>query len=467
MYLLICGTLVLFMYAFSRLRTHTETRTHTRTHKHRQAGFAMLEAGSIKSLNVRNVLFKNMIDASLGGFWFYLIGYGFAYGGSSDNSFIGEASSGGEKNFAFRVDPEYETETERVDIGYEWISFFFQYAFAAAATTIVSGAVAGRTKLVSYLAYSTLITSFIYPVVVHWIWDSNGWISAFNEDTLEGGMIDFAGSGVVHMTGGVAALVGAVFVGARKGRFDSSTSSTSFDAHSAPLQVLGTFILWIGWYGFNCGSTLGITGYSHAAARAAVTTTLSAISAGLSVCLIVKVLDNCWDLGATCNGVLAGLVSITAGCSVTESWAALVIGLVGGAVYVVFSRLMIRLKVDDPLDAFAIHGACGAWGCLAVGLFTTTDYTYNSEGYSGLFYGSGTLLGVQLLGVLCIFAWTAVTTGALFATLSFFDLLRVSDREEEEGLDVSEHESPAYVIIGMQGGPPMKKNSMASVKPSV
>jgi Amt family ammonium transporter len=444
MYLLICGALVVFM----------------------QAGFAMLEAGTVKSVNVRNVLFKNLADACLGGIVFWLLGYGFAYGGSDDSSFIGDSSSGGKNSFAFRVDAEYDSEYERVNIGYAWITFFFQYAFAAAATTIVSGAVAGRTKLTAYLAYSVLITGFIYPVVVHWVWDGEGWISAFSADTFKGGMIDFAGSGVVHMVGGIAALVGAIAVGPRKGRFESDSSGQMFNAHSAPLQVLGTFILFVGWFGFNCGSTLGVAGYSHAMARAAVTTTLCAVAGGLTTTILGKIIDGKWDLGMMCNGILAGLVSITAGCSVVESWASILIGIIGGLVCFGASRALVYLKIDDPLDAFPVHGACGAWGCIAVGLFCTSDYTYNTKGYEGLFYGGGELLGVQLVGILCEMLWVGGTTVLLFFSLSQFGLLRVSEEEEEQGLDISEHEGPAYVIATTYGGPPMKVVSKAAVTPS-
>ena len=424
----------------------------------------MLEAGTVKSVNVRNVLFKNIADACLGGIIFWLLGYGFAYGGDDDNGFIGDSNKNGDHSFAFRVSGEYEDNATRAGIGSSWIGWFFQWAFAAAATTIVSGAVAGRTKLTAYLAYSTFITGFIYPVVVHWVWDAQGWISAFNTvDTFEGGMIDFAGSGVVHMVGGVAALVGAIAVGPRKGRFDSDASRMAFNSHSAPLQVLGTFILFVGWFGFNCGSTLGVNGYGHAMARAAVTTTLSAVSGGLSTAALAKLVDNNWDLGQMCNGILAGLVSITAGCSVVDSWASIVIGAIGGAICFASSRTLVKFKIDDPLDAFPVHGACGAWGCIAVGLFCTDIYTYNDNAYQGLFYGGGSLLGVQLLGVLTEILWVGGMTAIMFFTLSFTGLLRVSEEEEARGLDLTEHEGPAYMIENTIGGPPKKKAAVVPV----
>lgn len=443
-YLLICGCLVMIM----------------------QAGFAMLEAGSIRSINVRNVLFKNIADACIGGVIFYLFGFGLAYGGSEDGGFAGSSKGDGKYSFAFRVDDSGDSASK----GYAWISYFFQWCFAAAATTIVSGGVTGRIRLSAYLAYSVLLTGFVYPVIVHWVWDTEGWISAFNEDHLNGGMIDFAGSGVVHMTGGVAALVGAVAAGARIGRFDDAPDGDhSFKQHSAPLQVLGTFLLWFGWYGFNCGSTLAIVGQGETAARVAVTTTLAAVGGATGSLLLVKTVDGQWDVGAMCNGLLAGLVSITAGCATVEVWAALLIGTLGGFVVVGVSKLLEEyFKVDDPLDAFAVHGACGAWGCIAVGLFTTEDYGFNMDGNYGLFYsGDFHLLGVQLLGVVVQIAWVTLTTGLLFGTLAYFGVLRVAEDEEMAGLDIIEHEGPAYVIVSRTGGPPSptkkKKHSSAVV----
>merc|ERR1719446_571817 len=213
-----------------------------------QAGFAMLEAGSIRSKNVKNVLLKNLVDACVGAIIWYLVGYGIIGGG---NDFIGE-----EKNGGFALEKMDDTDPLYKGYGYDWISFFFSYTFAAAASTIVSGAVAERCQLGAYIVYTSVITGFIYPVVVHWVWNPDGFLSAFNPDhILDAGNIDFAGSGVVHMTGGVAGLVGAAILKPRTGRFEDPTK---FAAHSSPLQVLGTFLLWFGWYGFNGGSTLFI-----------------------------------------------------------------------------------------------------------------------------------------------------------------------------------------------------------------
>ena len=335
--------------------------------------------------------------------------------------------------------------------GYDFALWFFQYVFAAAAATIVSGAVAERAQLMAYLIYSTVITGLIYPVVVHWVWDSNGWASAFNANTgdkgpLMGGQIDFAGSGVVHMTGGVAALVGAAVIGPRVGRFDENKKPMPIKGHSSVLQVMGTFILWLGWYGFNPGSTLGLsaTNYTRDAARVVVTTTLAAATGGVTVCLLEKLLgDKTWSVGAVCNGILGGLVSITAGCSVTYPWSAVVIAFLGGFVYFGASKCVLHVcKVDDPLDAFAVHGACGFWGVFAVGLFAAEDYAYGSG--KGLFYGSGKCLITAIVCLLAEIGWVCGMSFLMFFPLKKMGLLRVSAEVEAAGMDVSKHGGSAY-----------------------
>jgi len=331
---------------------------------------------------------------------------------------------------------------------------------------------------------------------VHWVWDSNGFLGAFNSGTaaddgtmsdipILGGQTDFAGSGVVHMTGGVAALVGAAIIGPRSGRFDGGGRSGKpmpIKGHSSVLQVMGTFILWLGWYGFNPGSTLGITppGYAMGAARVVVTTTLAAAAGGITVCLLEKALGSkTWDVGAVCNGILGGLVSITAGCSVTYPWAALLIGFLGGFVYFGASKLVLNvLKVDDPLDAFAVHGACGFWGCVATALFAAPPYAYHgglhedcaptagddgkytvgddcncplyddSTGQNcagvGAFYGCGCLLGVTLAALVLEFLWVGIMSAMMFMILKAAGILRVSQEVEEAGMDVSKHGGSAY-----------------------
>ena len=335
--------------------------------------------------------------------------------------------------------------------GYGSASWFFQYVFAAAAATIVSGAMAERTALSGYIIYTCVITAFIYPVVVHWGWSSDGWISAFNSvgganTAFNNGVQDFAGSGIVHMTGGVAALVGAAVVGPRTGRFDEKKKPLPMPGHSSTLQVMGTFILWLGWYGFNPGSTLGLSpaNYARDAARVVVTTTLSAAAGGVTVIILEKLCgDKTWNIGAVCNGILGGLVSITAGCSVLMPWASVLAGFIGGFVYFGSSKCVLKLcKIDDPLDAFAVHGACGFWGVFVVGLLSHEMYAYGSG--KGLFYGSGTAL---ITAIVCLFAeiaWVGGMSLVMFFPLKKMGILRVSAEIEAAGMDVSKHGGAAY-----------------------
>jgi Amt family ammonium transporter len=286
------------------------------------------------------------------------------------------------------------------------------------------------------------------------VWDGNGWLSAFSSDPLNGvGMIDFAGSGVVHMVGGFAGLMGAAIVGPRTGRFDASGRPMAMPGHNAALVVLGTFILWVGWYGFNPGSMLAIAGADNAqvTARCAVTTTLAAAAGGVTAMIINYSMYHVWDLIAVCNGCLAGLVSITAGCPVLEPYAAIIAGAGGAVVIWASSKLLLKLQIDDPLEAFPMHGACGAWGCLMVGLFATEGYVAQAYGLSeyGVFYGgSGKLLGNQILGIVVIALWTSGLLGAFFYAMKSMNMLRTSAEEEAMGLDESKHGGSAYNMEG-------------------
>jgi len=423
-WLIMCGVLVFFM----------------------QCGFALLEAGTVRAKNTKNILLKNMLDACIGAVIWWSIGFMIAY--DTGNGFIGATETKG-------VAPSFFLQgyvgSNEDDYGYAFALWWFQYVFAAAAATIVSGAMAERTALTGYIIYTIFITAFVYPVVVHWGWSSEGWISAFNGLTgdkapYKGGLQDFAGSGIVHMTGGIAALVGAATVGPRIGRFDEAKKALPLNGHSATLQVMGTFILWFGWYGFNPGSTLGISapGYSRDAARCVVTTTLSAAGGGLMVVLLEKLLgDKTWSIGAVCNGILGGLVSITAGCSVTLPWTAFIIGLFGGIVYFGSSKCVLHVcKVDDPLDAFAVHGACGFWGVFAVGLFSYPGYAYAS-GVGG-FYGGTDALNAAVVFLFANIAWTGTMSALMFIPLKLVGLLRVPADVEQAGMDTSKHGGPAY-----------------------
>ena len=406
-----------------------------------QAGFAMLCAGSVRTKNTKNILIKNVLDACVGAIAWFLFGYGFAFGkteGHTPNSFIGSG------NFAMK------NISSPGDVAF----YFFQWAFSAAAATIVSGSVAERTKFVAYLGYSFFLTAFVYPCVVHWGWSTEGWLGPWRENgpKLFGvGMLDFAGSGIVHMVGGLAGLMGAYMVGPRRGRFADDGRVNPMPGHSAPLVVLGTFILWVGWYGFNPGSQLALMseGNAKVIARTAMTTTLSAASGGLTAMALNYKSDKIWDLIAVCNGALAGLVSITAGCSTTEPWAAIICGMLGALCIKYSGALLLKLKIDDPLEAAPMHGFCGALGVLWTGFMAKRQYVQDVFGIdeAGVFYGGGgKLLAAQLIGIITIAAWTMTMLGGFFGLLKKFDLLRVSEDDELTGLDESKHGGSAYNV---------------------
>eukprot|EP00980_Cylindrotheca_fusiformis_P006337 scaffold1356_cov123-Cylindrotheca_fusiformis.AAC.18 len=413
-----------------------------------QAGFAMLCAGSVRQKNVKNIMLKNMLDACGGAIGFWTIGYAFAY---ADNSSGDKTFIGGKNFFVNQLD----------ESGGAWIGFFFQFAFAATAATIVAGTVAERCKMSAYLCYSVFLTGFVYPVVVHSIWSADGWLTAFRDDPWKGvGVIDFAGSGVVHMTGGATALVAAIVLGPRKGRFydeDGNALETpaSFPAHSVALQVLGTFLLWFGWYGFNPGSALVIDNAASASTSAlcAVTTTLAAASGCVCAMFTDTIIEMMatgeasYDLTMAMNGALGGLVAITAGCSVVTPWASIIIGIIAGWVYIAFSKLLVKLKIDDAVDAVPVHFANGMWGVLAVGFFAEPDAMVTA-GYNdvpGVFYkGDGKLLLCQFVAIIWICAWIFFLMTPFFVVLNILGMFRVDPLEEEVGLDISHHRGAAY-----------------------
>ncbi len=396
-----------------------------------QAGFALLEAGMTRSKNTVNILMKNMMDFSVACITFWMIGWGFAYGTSAggfiglDQFFLGyDAAATGTPALA---------------------SWLFQVVFAGTAATIVSGAMSERTKFSSYLIYSAIISVFIYPVVVHWVWSGAGWLNHYAGNT-EGnwGFTDFAGSTVVHSVGGWAALMGAIILGPRIGRFAADGKPKSIPGHNMSLAALGVFILWLGWFGFNPGSQLALSSQAdaNAVALVAMNTNLAAAAGALTAMFVTWVRAGKPDLGMTLNGALAGLVAITAGCAYVDPMASVLIGAIAGPVVVLGCDLLEKLKIDDPVGAVPVHLINGVWGTLAVGLFASIE---GNTGTLGLFYGGGmTLLIAQFVGVAAIGLWTVGLSGAMFYILKATVGLRVSKEEEELGLDIGEHGSVAY-----------------------
>ncbi|EPS66627.1 hypothetical protein M569_08147, partial [Genlisea aurea] len=410
-----------------------------------QLGFAMLCAGSVRAKNTMNIMLTNVLDAAAGGLFYYLFGFAFAFGAPS-NGFIGKHF------FGLKDIP-----SSSVDYSF----FLYQWAFAIAAAGITSGSIAERTQFVAYLVYSSFLTGFVYPVVSHWFWSADGWASAGKTgDLLFGsGVIDFAGSGVVHMVGGVAGLYGALIEGPRIGRFDHSGRAVALRGHSASLVVLGTFLLWFGWYGFNPGSFTRILhayssgsyyGQWSAVGRTAVTTTLAGCTAALTTLFGRRLLSGHWNVTDVCNGLLGGFAAITAGCSVVEPWAAVICGFVAALVLIGCNRIAEKAKFDDPLEATQLHGGCGAWGVIFTGLFATKEYV--REVYAGrpdaayglLMGGGGRLLAAQVVEVVVIVGWVSATMGPLFWILRKLKLLRISEEDELAGMDLTRHGGFAY-----------------------
>jgi len=393
-----------------------------------QAGFAMVEAGFTRAKNAVNIIMKNLMDFSVGSIAFFVVGFAIMFGDKTGNGgFLGTTmfglggTTGNSWNYTFLI---------------------FQTVFAATAATIVSGAMAERTKFVGYLVYSFFITLLIYPIFGGWAWGSlledsgSGWLEGL-------GFCDFAGSTVVHSVGGWLALAGAVVLGPRIGKYGADGKPKAIMGHNIPLAALGVFILWFGWFGFNPGST---TTGDGSIGRIAVTTNLAAAIGAISAMVTAWIVVKKPDASMALNGALAGLVAITAGCATVTPMGAIAIGLIGG-VLVVFSVLFIDkvLKIDDPVGAVSVHGVCGAWGTLACGLFNAVDCGTGLADNSGLFYGGGFgLLGTQLIGVGTAFVWAFGLGLVLFYGIKFTIGLRVSREEELRGLDVGEHGMEAY-----------------------
>ncbi|WP_407638230.1 ammonium transporter [Caldanaerobius polysaccharolyticus] len=380
-----------------------------------QAGFAMVEAGFTRAKNASNIVMKNLMDFAIGSVIFWLIGFAIMFG-KDVGGFIGTSGFFFSDSF------------KHLGLKIPLTSFLiFQTVFAATSATIVSGAMAERTKFSAYCIYSAVISLIIYPVVGHWAW-GGGWLSKL-------GFVDFAGSTVVHSVGGWAALIGAMMLGPRIGKYTKDGKINAIPGHSITLAALGTFILWFGWFGFNPGSTL--SGLDEKIGDIAVNTNLAAAMGAVMAMIFTWVKYKKPDVSMTLNGSLAGLVGITAGAAAVNTFGAAIIGGLSGILVVVAVEFIDkRLKIDDPVGAISVHGVCGAFGTLMVGFFATG---------TGLFYGGGIRqFLIQLMGVAATFVWTTLTVLILFSIIKATIGLRVSEEEEIEGLDIVEHGATAY-----------------------
>nr|XP_054754561.1 putative ammonium transporter 3 [Lytechinus pictus] len=386
-----------------------------------QSGFGLLESGSVTLKNEVNIMVKNAVDVLFGGISFWMFGYGLSFGvNKGSNAFIGIG--------------DFFVDSTRVDaeMGHLFAHFFFHASFATTATTIVSGAMAERTKLEAYIIFS-FVNTFVYALPAHWIWAPKGWLH-------EMGVVDISGAGPVHLLGGVTGLVATLMLGPRDGRFG--------EIHERPIQsspintLLGLFMLWWGWLGFNCGSTYGVAGQKWILTiRSAVSTILSSIAGGITgITLSYLFRSRRFHIPWLINSVLASLVSITAYCALAHPWEAIIIGTVGGIIGCVSEPLVSWLKIDDPASVISVHFFPAIWGLMAVGIFGQIDTLGEFNRHNGLIHGGGFwLLGVQLLSVVCLIIWTVVTSFIFLFVLKVTIGLRVSLHEELIGADVVEH----------------------------
>ncbi|MDA1060198.1 MAG: ammonium transporter [bacterium] len=397
-----------------------------------QAGFALLEAGFTKAKNAVNIIMKNLLDVSFGTLAFFIFGFGIMFGagnGLFGSEFIGMSGI-----------PEVWGSVPTLAF------FLFQAVFAATAATIVSGAVAERTKFGAYVVFSIVLTALLYPVVGHWIW-GGGWLS-------EMGFMDFAGSTVVHSVGGWAALAGVIIIGARKGRFKKNYDQKRFDGHSIPLAALGVFILWFGWFGFNPGSQLAAEGFENASAISlvAINTQLAAAAGVVGALLLGWIRTKIANAGFALNGALGGLVAITAPCAFVSPMAAILIGFGGGVAVIIGMELLEKMRLDDAVGAIPVHLVAGVWGTMSVGLFALDG---------GLFYGGGgSLLLTQFIGVLAVGAFTFTGSLIVFKLLEVTVGVRASEKEEDEGLDLK-HGQAAYPDFSAYMAPVMSEDRSA------
>jgi Amt family ammonium transporter len=390
-----------------------------------EGGFALLEAGFVRQKNAVSIIMKVFVDIAFGALVFYFIGFAFMYG-KDIAGIIGTSGfmMGGDLT---HIQLSITKETY-------WL---FQCAFVIAVISIVSGAVAERINFHAYILFTIAMTGLIYPIAGHWVWSVGGWLGSL-------GMIDFAGSAVIHALGGAAALAAAIFIGPRIGKFSEDGKPNIVPPSNLPLASVGAFILWFGWFGFNSGSTLSATNGSIG--HIAVTTMLSAASGGATCILFTMFRYRKADPPMVINGCLAGLVGITAGCAFVSDGAAILIGAVCGIAMIFATEYLESKRIDDPVGAFAVHGISGSIGTLALGLFAQPELTKGiGQGYSGLLYGGGwELIAVQALGLIVVSVWGFGTTWLAFKLISLVVPVRVSRDEELVGLDVGIHGVPAY-----------------------
>ncbi|GAQ77789.1 probable ammonium transporter [Klebsormidium nitens] len=400
-----------------------------------QVGFALVEAGTVRTKNTRNIMIKNILDACISAVAFWSFGYALAYG--TGNKVLGWRHPDGSSSAAFF--------NER-----DKVRWFYKWTYAATTATIVNGAVAERTKFPAYLVYSFLLSGFIYPVVVHLMWSADGLLSPYTYHKILGGdgYIDLAGATIVHVTGGLTSFLGAWMVGPRIGRFDIDGKPIEFKHHSIAFIATGTLILWVGFYGFNGGSVYisdDLQLWLDTIARIMMNATVSAAFSGLTVFAVSLMASRAVQPSDTFNGVIGGLVAASATASVTQTWAACIVGFLSGLAYFGGSRLFLWLHIDDPVNAAAVHLCCGCVGGLAVGLFATNDgiraaYGIPQPRAQGLVYGGDfTLLGTQVVGLLLIIGWVGATAFCMFFILLVTGNLRSSRQAEEVGLDVAYH----------------------------
>ena len=380
-----------------------------------EGGFALLEAGFVRSKNAMSIIAKVFIDITFGGIAFYLVGFGIAYGNSNGY-------------FAF----DLGITTEDLGLGLtvsNKLFWFIQLGFAIAAISIVSGALAERMKIWSYAVYVFVFCAVMYPLVANWVWNPNGWLAIR-------GFNDFAGSAAVHAMGGFSALAAAIVLGPRIGKYQANGEANAIPGHNLPLAAVGAFILWFGWFGFNPGSTLGAVGNWELIGTVATNTFLASAAGGISTMFYTYFRYGQIDITMTINGVLAGLVAITAGCNVVGPNAAIIIGLIAGVLVDVAVLYIDKMKIDDPVGAIAVHGVNGLFGALAVGLFATDD---------GLFFGGGAaMLGTQALGVFVIGAFSFIITFTLMKIMQKTFGIRITKQEESAGIDAVSFGVEAY-----------------------